>query len=100
MEKRTQRNNPACSKVQYCDYCEQFDKVLSLHLEELVVDEAILIQPQDAADLRDVGRVLRRSPAKLVGPKGEHATLPEPLYDLLKDIVKNLAEGHSLVLVP
>ena len=65
-----------------------------------MVDESISIQPQDAANLRDVGRVLRRGPAKLVGPKGEHAILPEPLHDLLKDIVKSLADGHSLVLMP
>ncbi len=36
----------------------------------------------------------------LIGPAGEHATLPEPLYDLLKDIVENLEKGRSLVLMP
>ena len=65
-----------------------------------MVHEAISIQPQDNANLRDVSRVLRRGTAKLVGPKGEHATLPKPLYNLLKDIVKSLAEGRSVVLMP
>jgi len=65
-----------------------------------VVEEPISIQPQDAAKLRDVSRVLRRAPAKLVGPKGEHVTLPQPLYNLLKDIVKGLGKGRSLVLMP
>jgi excisionase family DNA binding protein len=65
-----------------------------------VVDKAIIIPPRKAANLREVSRVLRRGPAKLVGPKGERATLPKPLHDLLKDIVKNLADGRSLVLMP
>ena len=65
-----------------------------------MVDEAITIPPLEAANLRDVSRVLRRGPAKLIGPKGERATLPKPLYNLLKDIVKNLADGRSLVLMP
>jgi excisionase family DNA binding protein len=65
-----------------------------------MVEEAISIQPQDAANLREVGRVLRHGPAKLVGPKGEQAILPQPLYDLLKDIVKSLADGRSLVIMP
>jgi excisionase family DNA binding protein len=65
-----------------------------------MVDEAITIPPQEAANLRDVSRVLRRGTAKLVGPNGERATLPKPLYNLLKDIVKNLADGRSLVLMP
>jgi len=65
-----------------------------------VVDKAITIPPLEAANLRDVSRVLRRGPAKLIGPRGERATLPKPLYNLLKDIVKNLADGRSLVLMP
>ena len=65
-----------------------------------MVDKAITIPPLEAANLRDVSRVLRRGPAKLIGPRGERATLPKPLYNLLKDIVKNLADGRSLVLMP
>jgi excisionase family DNA binding protein len=65
-----------------------------------MVDEAISIGPQDAAKLRDVRRVLGRGRAKLVGPRGENVSLPEPLHLLLKDIVKSLASGRSLVLIP
>jgi len=42
----------------------------------------------------------RRGRAKLIGPKGEIAVLPPSLHALLKDAVKNLADGHSLVLLP
>ena len=65
-----------------------------------MVNDAISIQPQDAAKLRDVGQLLRRGRAKLVGEEGEQAALPEPLHDLLKDIVRNLENGRSLILMP
>src|SRR5258707_5153819 len=65
-----------------------------------MVDDAISIQPHDAAKLRDVGQLLRRGSAKLVGEKGEQAALPEPLHDLLMEIVRNLENGRSLILMP
>jgi excisionase family DNA binding protein len=65
-----------------------------------MVQDAITIQPEDAAELHGVSQLLRRGSPTLVGPAGEHATLPTPLYDLLKDIVQNLEKGRSLVLLP
>lgn len=65
-----------------------------------MVGEAISIAPKDASALVDVGRVLRRGRARLVGTKGENVPLPEQLRFLLKDIVKNLADGRSLILMP
>jgi excisionase family DNA binding protein len=65
-----------------------------------MVDEAILIQPQDSAKLHDVGQLLRRGSPTLVGAKGEHADLPAPLYALFRDIVRNLENGRSMVLMP
>ena len=65
-----------------------------------MVEEPISIEPQDAAGLRDVGLLLERGSAKLLGPQGEQATLPAPLLLLLQDIVKSLEAGRSLVLLP
>jgi excisionase family DNA binding protein len=65
-----------------------------------MVQDAITIQPEDAAELRGVSQLLRRGSPTLVGSAGERATLPAPLYDLLKDIVQNLEKGRSLVLLP
>lgn len=65
-----------------------------------MLDQAISIQPQDAATLRDLGRVLRRGHAQLVGPHGDQATLPQPLHDLLEKIIECLADGRALVLMP
>ena len=65
-----------------------------------MVDNAILIQPHDAAKLHDVSQLLSHGSPMLLGSKGEHAALPAPLYALLRDIVRNLENGRSLVLMP
>ena len=65
-----------------------------------MVHEAVSIRPQNAEKLQDLGRLLRRGRAKLTGSKGENLPIPEPLYSLLKDAVRNLAQGRSLVLIP
>jgi len=65
-----------------------------------MVDDATLIQAQDVSSIHSVSRILRHGAPTLVGSKGEHATLPAPLYSLLKDIVRNLENGRSLVLMP
>ena len=65
-----------------------------------MVHEAVSIRPQNAEKLQDVGRLLRQGRAKLTGPKGENMSIPEPLYSLLKDAVRNLTQGRSLVLIP
>lgn len=65
-----------------------------------MVQDAITIQPQDSAELHGVSQLLRRGAPTLVGPQGEQATLPTPLYNLLKDIVRSLEKGRSLVLMP
>ena len=39
-------------------------------------------------------------PPRLVGPHGEELTLPEPLYHLLERMVKLLARGQAVTLVP
>jgi excisionase family DNA binding protein len=65
-----------------------------------MVDDAILIQAQDVSSIHSVSRILRHGAPTLVGSKGEQATLPAPLYSLLKDIVRNLENGRSLVLMP
>jgi len=64
-----------------------------------MVDEAILIQPQNATALAEVSQLLRQGSATLEGPQGERATLPAPFYRLLKDIVRGLEDGRSFVLM-
>jgi excisionase family DNA binding protein len=39
-------------------------------------------------------------PPRLVGPRGEELSLPEPIYHLLERIVQVLARGQAVTLVP
>lgn len=65
-----------------------------------MVHEAVSIHPRNAGKLQDLGRLLRRGRATLTGSKGEHLPIPEPLYSLLKDAVRQLEQGKSLLLIP
>jgi excisionase family DNA binding protein len=65
-----------------------------------MVLDPITIKPEDAAELHGLSHLLNCGSPKFVGPAGEHASMPEPLYELLKDIVRNLEKGRSLVLLP
>ena len=65
-----------------------------------MVHEAVSIRPGSSEKLQDVKRLLRCGRPKLAGPKGENVSLPEPLFSLLKDAVRSLSQGRSLVLIP
>jgi hypothetical protein len=65
-----------------------------------MVHEALSIQPQNAAELHELSRILKLGSPALIGFHGEKSTLPTPIYDLLKDIVRNLENGRSLVVIP
>jgi excisionase family DNA binding protein len=67
-----------------------------------MVEGAAFIRPRstEKGNLQDIGRLLRRGRARLTGSKGENFTIPEPLYSLLKDAVRNLTQGRSVVLIP
>jgi hypothetical protein len=64
-----------------------------------MVHEAVSIHPRNSEKLQDVGRLLRSGRVRLTGSKGENLTIPESLYSLLKDAVRNLTQGRSLVLI-
>lgn len=65
-----------------------------------MVNEAVSIHPRNAGKLQDVGRLLRAGRARLIGSQGENLSIPEPLYALLKNAVRNLEQGRSLVMIP
>ena len=65
-----------------------------------MVEDTIKIESKDATKLRSVSQILRRGSPTLLGRKGEHAKMPAALYHLLRDIVRNLENGRSLVLMP
>ena len=50
-------------------------------------------------ELRDLSRLLMNGPESLIGPRGDRAKIPAPLHNLIKEIVRHLEEGRSLVLL-
>lgn len=63
--------------------------------------------PAARAELGELAKELARlmeetpsEPPRLIGPRGEELTLPEPLYHLLERIVQLLARGQAVTVVP
>jgi len=50
--------------------------------------------------IRELNRMLQRGAPALVGAGGERLELPEAVYRLLKEIVRNMQLGRAIVLVP
>ena len=44
--------------------------------------------------------MLRHGSPTLVNDRGEHAVLPESLSSLLKEVIRNLEDGRSVVVLP
>jgi len=65
-----------------------------------VMDPVSIVESQEQP-VRELQRLLQSTGrASLVGPKGEALPLPEPVYDLLLAILRNLQEGKAISLVP
>jgi excisionase family DNA binding protein len=54
----------------------------------------------EEAQVRELNRLLRAGVPALVGAAGERLELPDSVYQLLKDIVRNMQLGRAVVLVP
>lgn len=58
------------------------------------------IRPPNEETLRDLGRALGRGQTRIQGETGEAVLIPAALADLLRDVVKKLQEGRSVVVLP
>lgn len=58
--------------------------------------------PKEQEQIRELNRMLRLGPPALVGPgdEPERVELPEEIYSILKDVVRNMANGRAIMLVP
>lgn len=55
----------------------------------------------EASQVEELRRVLQLGNPELVGPNGnERISLPPSIYRILKDVVRNLQRGRTIVLVP
>jgi excisionase family DNA binding protein len=62
--------------------------------------EPVTVPESDEAQIRDLNRMLQLGTPALVGADGERLELPEVVFELLKDIVRNMQSGRAIVLIP
>jgi len=65
-----------------------------------VLNEPVTLPESDEAQIRELNRMLQLGTPALVGAAGERLELPEAVFQLLKEIVRNLQLGRAIALIP
>lgn len=65
-----------------------------------MIQEPVALPESDEGQIRELNRMLQVGSAALVGTDGEHVRLPDAVYRLLKEIVRNMQLGRAIALVP
>jgi excisionase family DNA binding protein len=60
----------------------------------------VTMPPSDEEQIRELNKMLQLGTPALLGPQGERIELPESVYHVLKDVVRNMAAGRAIMLVP
>lgn len=63
-------------------------------------NETLTMRPLGEEQIRELNRMLQLGGAALVGPHNEKVDLPESVYSILKDVVRYMAAGRAITLVP
>lgn len=64
--------------------------------------EPVMAQQEEVQSIKQLERVLKTEglQAKLVGGNGEQITIPNSVYQVLRDVVHAMALGHAISIVP
>ncbi len=65
-----------------------------------MLQEPVALPESEDAQIRELNRMLQGGPPALIGADGERVELPETVFRLLKDIVRNMQLGRAIVLIP
>ena len=65
-----------------------------------MLHEPIALPESEEAQIRELNRMLQGGTPVLVGADGEKVELPDAVFRLLKDIVRNMQLGRAIVLIP
>lgn len=65
-----------------------------------MIHEPVALPESDEHQIRELNRMLQVGSAALVGADGERVRLPDAVYRLLKEIVRNMQLGRAIALVP
>ena len=65
-----------------------------------MIDETVAMPLSGGEQIRELNRLLQLGTPALVGPHNERVDLPETVYNILKDVVRYMAAGRAITLVP
>jgi excisionase family DNA binding protein len=65
-----------------------------------MLHEPIALPDSEGTQIRELNRMLQGGTPKLVSADGERVELPDAVFRLLKDIVRNMQLGRAIVLIP
>jgi excisionase family DNA binding protein len=65
-----------------------------------MLHEPISLPESQGAQIRELNRMLQGGAPALVGADGEKMELPDAVFRLLKDIVRNMQLGRAIILIP
>ena len=65
-----------------------------------MIREPVALPESEEAQIRELNRMLQLGSPALIGADGERLALPDAVYRLLKDIVRNMQLGRAIVLIP
>jgi excisionase family DNA binding protein len=65
-----------------------------------MLNEPVTLPESDEAQIRELNRMLQLGTPALVGADGERLAIPDVVFLLLKDIVRNMQLGRAIVLIP
>lgn len=65
-----------------------------------MIHEPVALPESEDGQIRELNRMLQVGSPALVGADGERVRLPDTVYRLLKEIVRNMQLGRAIALVP
>ena len=65
-----------------------------------MLHEPIALPESEGTQIRELNRMLQGGTPALVGTGGEKVELPDAVFRLLKDIVRNMQLGRAIILIP
>jgi excisionase family DNA binding protein len=80
-------------------YFDYFGYIMNTS-EGAMIDETVAMPPSGGEQIRELNRLLQLGTPALVGPHNERVDLPETVYNILKDVVRYMAAGRAITLVP
>ena len=65
-----------------------------------MLGSTVTMPPSEEEEILELHRLLQLGTPALVGPHDERFNLPESIYHILKDVVRNMKAGKAITLIP